>query len=415
MQRKQKIFLSAAVLPLALAVSQVNAQSIDDKVNDLEQELKALKASLAKPGVEIKKGTTFNYGGYIKADFMFTEYDAGNVTGISDNLYVPSTVPVGNGDGDVRFHSDVKKSRLWFKTATQTDAGVIRSHIEMDFLSGGGDERISNSTNSRVRHAYFAWDYNKDSSLLVGQTWSTFFNVGALPESVEFIGTTAGTVFVRQNQIRLTKKSGSNSWMFALENPSTSLNDGGGGIDNNNYDDNVVPDLIARYNGKSGDLSYSAAAMVREIAYRDGANDDSAYAGALSLSGKWMLGKDDIKFMLSYGTLGRYLALNAYRDGAIEADGDIDLNNQLGGFVAYRHWWSDKLRSTVAYAMSSTDNSDSVAGTTTESTDNQLVNLMYSPTKKLTLGAELLFANRETEAGDDGKLTRLMFSSKYVF
>jgi hypothetical protein len=40
---------------------------------------------------------------------------------------------------------------------------------------------------------------------------------------------------------------------------------------------------------------------------------------------------------------------------------------------------------------------------------------MYSPTKKLTFGAEYLIAEREVESGDDGDLTRLQFTSKWAF
>jgi len=141
---------------------------------------------------------------------MYDDYQDGPTPGasIASRILVPSLIPVGNSDSSegATFNSDVVTSRFNFKTTTDTSVGKLTSFIELDFLSGGGDERVSNSTNSRIRHAFFSWDYAKDSSLLIGQTWSTFFNVGVLPESVDFIGPTSGAIFNRQAMIRWTGK-----------------------------------------------------------------------------------------------------------------------------------------------------------------------------------------------------------------
>ena len=119
--------------------------------------------------------------------------------------------------------------------------------------------------------------------------------------------------------------------------------------------------------------------------------------------------------MLSNGNLGRYIALNAYRDGGIKADGSIDLNTVTGGFVAYKHNWSEKLRSTAMYAFSDADNSSAITSDITKSVNNINVNLMYSPAPKLTFGAEYQVANLETESGADGDLSRIQFTSKWAF
>ena len=50
-----------------------------------------------------------------------------------------------------------------FTTKTNTDAGAISTRIELDFVLSGADdvdERISNSWDSRLRHAFVKWDYN---------------------------------------------------------------------------------------------------------------------------------------------------------------------------------------------------------------------------------------------------------------
>ena len=374
--------------------------------------------------------TQYSFGGFVKADAIFSQYSdqqrAGNV---GDDFIVPSTTAVGDGSnkGDVVFDSHARTSRLFFKTATQTDAGEIKTHVEMDF-NAANDERLTNQSSSGLRHAFISWKNSDTSSILAGQTWSTFFNPAALPESADFVGTTSGTIFARQTQIRYTQDVGNGKVMFSAENPSVSLYDGGSGYqyngkdnkDNNKVDDSGMPDLVGRFDGKAGALNYSAAAMVRQINYNDRANDkdDSQFGMGLTVSGKYAFSNgDDFKFMLSHGQLGRYIALNAFRDGTVEADGDIDLITSMGGFMAYRHMWSDKLRSTISYAYSEADNPDSLSASNavTKSVSNANINLMYSPTKNLTFGGEYILAEREVESGADGDLNRLHLTTKWVF
>jgi len=374
-------------------------------------------ATLAAPTMA---ETTFKYGGFIKFDAIFSQYsDKARAGNVGDDFLVPSTIGSGNGaaEGDRVFDSNAKFSRLNFTTMTDTEAGKVKSFIEMDF-NGSNDERLTNQASNGLRHALFSLTAEDGSSILTGQTWSTFFNTGALPEAVDFVGPTSGSIFVRQPQVRYTMPMAGGKFMVAAENPSSGFNDdrGAATVDNNNIDNATLPDLIARFDSKAAGLNYSAALMLRQISYNDGTNDESENGFALTFSGKYVLGNgDDLKFMLSNGNLGRYIALNAYRDGGIKADGSIDLNTVTGGFVAYKHNWSEKLRSTAMYAFSDADNSSAITSDITKSVNNINVNLMYSPAPKLTFGAEYQVANLETESGADGDLSRIQFTSKWAF
>lgn len=423
---KSRLALAIGSCLLASSAFTFADSATDERLKKLEAELKALREQVASEkktqqtkGVEIKKGTRFSYGGFIKADAMWSQFsDAQRASvGQGDRFLIPSTIAVGpeSSAGDTVFDSTMQTSRFWLKTVTETENGTITSYIESDFANNA-DERLVNRAANEVRHAFLKWNKG-DSEFLAGQTWGTFFNVGALPESVDFIGPTSGTVFMRQMQARYTKKlGGGSSYMLALENPSTDLDDGGVGFANNNFDDSSIPDIIGRYNGVAGNFSYSVAGVVRDIAYRVGDMDDSAIGAAVSFSGKVKVaGKDNIKFMLSHGNLGRYIALNAFGDGVIEADGDIDLRDVTGGFVSYQHFWNDKARSTFTYATSVADNPDTGSDGLTESVSNFNANILYSPVPKLTIGAEYIYAERETEAGSHGDLTRYQFMTKWVF
>ncbi len=416
--------IGASVMVFALPV--LAESDMQKRVEMLEQELQALKTQLQekeqikfKKGIEIKKGTHFQYGGYVKMDGIWSQQsDQQRSSNVGDDFLVPSTIAVGNGGskGDAVFDSNAKFSRLWFKTQTETNAGLVTSYIETDF-NGSNDERLVNQSVSGLRHAFVNWDYSETDSLLMGQTWSTFFNVGALPETIDFVGPTSGTVFVRQAQARWTHKLGDGaSLMLSAENPSVSMYDAGGGFAANDIDDSSIPDLIARYNGQAGNFSYAIAALAREISYDSGTDSDDEMGLGVSLSGKYVFENgDDLKFMVNHGNLGRYVALNAFRDAAVDIDGRVDLIDVTGGYISYRHHWNEKLRSTFSYAMSSADNSSDILADVTQSVANANINVMYSPTKKLTLGAEFIYAEREVESGLDGDLERLQFMGKWEF
>lgn len=439
MRKHTKHILMAA--GLAVASTPALADAVADKIAELERQIAELKAqvssnseSIVSNSSEIEearpmaKGTTMRYGGYIQLDGIASSYSEGKPSSsLINDFIVPSVIPVepasGNADSYDSFSLHAKSSRFFFTTKTNTDAGAVSTRIELDFmLSPAGDERISNSWNSRLRHAFVNWDYAEGSSLLAGQTWSTFFNVGALPDVFDFVGP-VGTIFNRQPMIRWT----SGPLQLALENPATRLNQFSGGSVSTRLDDaESMPDIVARYNGKAGDLSWSIAGIARELDYEarsDSATEaasDSQFGYGLSLAGKWMLGRDDLRFMVSYGdALGRYLGLNAFNDGYIDAGGDIETIDQWGGFVAYQHYWSDEWRSTFSLSAASADNPDSgdFAGAGSLASDYQTVhaNLSWLPAPKLQIGGELSYGKKELEDGREGDLSRLQFAVKYAF
>ena len=435
--------IAAALLTLGtLSAANVSmAGETEDRIAELERQLAELKSMITSNqeatvvnqqatvanAVEIeearpsKKGTKFQYGGFIQLDMAASSYSEGKPGNkLIEDFLVPSLIPVSDGSGSsydtTNLHA--KTSRLFFTTATDTDAGKISTRIEMDFLLGNsGDERISNSWNSRLRHAFVKWDYDEGKSLLAGQSWSTFFNVSALPNQIDFVGP-VGTLFNRQPQIRWTN----GGLQLAVESPATRLNWDVDGSLSTAFDDfhEGIPDLVARYNGKAGGLSWSAAGIVRELSYDDGTADDSQMAYGLSLSGKWMLGKDDIRFMFNYGDgLGRYLGLNAFNDGYVGTDGDIETIDQLGAFVSYQHFWSSQWSSSFSLSMSQADNpgqSDfSPTNSLAESYQSAHASLWYMPAPKYSMGGELIYATKEMEDGRDGDLSRLQFAVKYAF
>ena len=139
--------------------------------------------------------TSLSIGGYIKADLF---YDVDEDLGDSFAASAISPDVPGAVDSDGTFRAHAKQSRLWFKTSTPTEMGDLKTHLEGDFLGAGGNEKFSNSTTFRLRHAY-----GQLGGLLVGQTWTNFMSLHSYADTVDFFGP-AGMPFVRQVQLRYT-------------------------------------------------------------------------------------------------------------------------------------------------------------------------------------------------------------------
>lgn len=356
--------------------------------------------------------TDVSFSGYIKADAMFSSYGNGTLgsANLGRDFYVPSLTPVGSTEEDTQFDSHMKQTRFRFTTNTDlSNNQKITGVIEFDFqATPNGNERISNSYEPRVRHAFI-----KYQNWTIGQTWSTFQDVGALPESVDFIGTTDGTIFDRQVMIRYRHKN----FEFALENPETTVTPFGGGA-RIVTDDNSLPDAVVRYTHKSDWGHIALAGLFRQLSYIDGdAIDTTESSYGVSLTGKILLGKDDLRFMLNTGRgLGRYIGLNTANGAVLDANGELQAIDSSGISIAYRHIWSEQWRSSVMYSAFAADNDTALTGTAvTKTTYSTRVNLMYSPSKELTFGGELSYAKREIESGLEGDFNRLQFTAKYAF
>ena len=355
---------------------------------------------------------SYKFGGYIKTDVMYSDFGGGSVASGSAgrDFYIPAVVPVGT-DGESYLDFGIKESRINFRSTHNLDNGAkLGTFMEFDMmLSGQGDERISNSYAPRIRHAFFTYN-----NWLVGQTWMTFFNVGALPENLDFVGPAESTVFGRQAMIRYTN----GPWQLAFENPESTITPGtsGGRVV---ADDSKIPDVVLRYNLKRDWGTLTAAGMLRQLAC-DGCVagvDDTATGFAVSLSGKFVFGnKDDFRWMASTGNMGRYIGLNISNGAVVDPNGNLETIDQTGVFGSYRHLWNDKWRSNLTYGFLSVDNDTDLTGLgATKKMSSWHANIIYSPQPKLDFGAEFIYVDRKLESGADGDLTRLQFSAKYAF
>lgn len=362
-------------------------------------------------------GTRFSYGGFIKLDAMITDTTDGEIAdgSVGRMFYLPSSIPVGGADEAQDTDMGAQFSRFWFSADAETEGGnKLKGYLEFDLFGGGsinGNEIATNTYGVTVRHAYVTFN-----NWLAGETWSNFQDVASLPDAVDFIGPTEGSVFVRQAQVRYTK----GPWSFSIENPETTVTPYRNVGARISSDDNLMPDLTARWQKKGDWGHFSVAALAREFKYENPATgiDDSAFGGGVSVAGRYNIGKnDDLRYMATYGRgLGRYLGLGIASDTVLDSGGNLEPLDGYGGFAAWRHAFSPKFRSNVFYSFARFDNDQALTGLgVTESVQSFHLNFIYSPLPKVDVGAELIWAERALESGAEGELRRLHTHVKYSF
>lgn len=365
--------------------------------------------------------TSVGLGGYVKMDTLINSVSAGRDK-LGNQILLFSEIPVDDKSKEhnqVTFHA--KETRLWFKSFTPTDWGDLNTYLEMDFF---GDAATYNY-NPRLRHGYGTL-----GNFLGGQTWTTFLNVAALPESLDVVGVSAGAITnFRQPMIRWTEPFSWNTFpmefQLALESPRSrvwvpSTLEGKNEPSFISTDDNVYPDIIARLNLNPDWGSLSLATLVRQIRYTQPATEfqQDHWGAAVNLAGKInTIGLDNIRFMLHYGNgEGRYVATqNTFGDAALSPAGDMNLIKTYGGMLSYQRWWSKQWRSNLIYGFSGSDQPNYVNSELTRQVQSFQANLLWSPVKEAMMGVEYIFANRKLIDHREGALHRVQLSARYNF
>ncbi len=372
-----------------------------------------IQATTVTPGAA--PGTTFKFGGFIKADFLATQTGDGQLADDATGraLYLPGQTPVHGAGGsgqrsDVDYNAHAKFSRFNLGVDHVTESGdKAGALVEMDFFGNSlGNQTATNTYGVTLRHAYMYWN-----NWLAGQTWSNFMDAASLPEAVDFVGPTDGVLFVRQAQIRYTN----GGFSVALENPETTL------IGLGNSDRGSLPDLTLRYGWKGDWGTFGVAGLLRQLKVDNNTTgaDATKAAGGLTLGGKWVMGgSDTLHYQLTGGEgISRYVGLGITADSAYDAIRDeLNPTGVVAGYVGWRHAFSPKLRTNLIYARSDYDNESAITGNlVTKSVQSIRGNVFYTPMPKVDVGAELMYGVREIENGNKGDIRRVQFTTKYSF
>jgi hypothetical protein len=337
---------------------------------------------------------TVKLGGYIKVDLIH-DFDEIGSTDSFDPRTIPTDDEVDPGT-NTRMHA--RQTRLNLDVRGPTDIGPLRMFVEGDFFGDGNAFRL--------RHAY-----GQVAGVLGGQTWSTFMDEDAMPETLDFESPIAFPL-VRQAMIRYTHDLCDGSYAaIALEDPASKVI----APPVAGETEEATPDLTGRLRWKHG-LGHTQLGLFAGTAryVPDTAPDQTVFLWGLNVSTKLDVCEHDHAFVqLTYGP-----GVGRYRGGitaAPDASGDLEAVTVFGAMVGYEHHWCDELRSTVSYSWGKGDLPDGVPADTSEILEYLAANVIWQFCDRAWFGIEYLYGSNETFDGARGEAHRLQASIRFDF
>lgn len=414
-------FISTCATVLAIAgIGATSSLANANEINEVRQQIKALQARLdqmadtkVKAATEnpilATSGTSFNLSGFVQLDAI---QDVRGNQGAE--VYMDGLPLAGTGAGERKNTTtfSIRTSRLNLQTAFPVADTTVKTRFEFDFFTSDGSETYTNSTRPRVRHLY-----GEVGNWLVGQTWSTFMDLGSLPDLLEFAGP-SGQSFIRQQMIRYTLPLGHGSNLaIAVENPESDTRDANGRatpLDRG-------PDLAANWTIVRDWGHVSLRGLVRPLRADDGTGRNQAsatgwvagFAGAYKLSSSSSL---IYQFNAGKGA-GRYI-MGANPSGAYAASpAELSAQRSAGGFIGLQHGWANQARSTIVLSGTENDNEGGFGSTSSlnKRTREVHANYIWNPYKQVDVGLEYIWGFREQEDGQKGYVSRLQASARVSF
>ena len=359
--------------------------------------LESLPGAMRLPGTN----AVLRWGGYVKTSIV-QNFDP---LAINDRFIVGS-IPATDVQGiEEETEITVSQSRVNLDLREPTSVGLVRAFVEGDFDADGDTFRL--------RHAF-----GQRGSVLAGKTWSGFVDTTASPEEIDFEGLN-GRINVRQAQVRFQPGIGRKYEMvMSLEDPNPRVTNGNGV--------SQMPDFVTSGRVNFGDdIHLRLALLLRQVRaqWEVDNNVEKEFGWGASVSGRidtrWPDARDNVLFQLNVGQgFGRYvndLSSVGDFDGIFSPDGDLELIDVVSGYISAQHWWRRTMRSNFTLGYVEIDAPGFVEDDFYKRTFRASANLLWSPTPRIDVGAELLWGRRENEDGSDGDATQAQLAVKYLF
>lgn len=339
-----------------------------------------------------------------------------NTVGWANSLFVQPLDRSAAGGRHGQTYATARGSRfgLLASTPTGTNLGPLTAKVEADF-DGRNDLGGETQTSVRLREAYV-----KIGGLLAGQTWSTFVDLRAIPELVEW-NSTGIVPTIRQAMLRYGLPLGERGRVeFAVENSI-----GNSWTRPPNADFDTSYDLVARYDQDTDWGHFSLRGVTMQ--YDNERHDRRGYG--LAASARVNLGARDSIVLLAAGGegIGRYMYNGLVQQAVDSADG-LRLWKGRGVHLGYTHKWTDALRSTAAFAWTRFSRDDeanaaqlaAVGGPLSDFAPNRslrqlFLNTFWNPYRNVDVAIDYTFGERETFQHDKGTISRVSAMMRYRF
>lgn len=367
--------------------------------------LAALLLAAPAMAMDVPTGTDTKLKVYGKV-WATAEYFLNASQGLHSDPYDTGQIKDARG-ADKQLLLSARLTRFGFQTVTpSSNMGDITAKLETDFKGAGNTLRL--------RHGFLT-----AGNWLVGQTWSTWFDLDAGADTVDFAGPIGAAPF-DQSRVAMVRYTfpinKQNSLTFAIEQ-NAGKGDGSTGGDSA---DGRYPNVVGVYKfaGDWGHVAFSAVAQ----SFASFKNENSGATVAVPTStpevryNKWSMNwqvsgnvniaKDNLYYSVYTGSgAGPYGTGTQNTQFFNSATKDIELLKATGVMVGYTHQWTDAVRSNIVLSgvKFKEDQPFTVTSPSTAKTYNDLfINTFVAITKSLDFGVEYVYQN--AKAFDSGWL-----------
>lgn len=342
--------------------------------------------------------TQFSIYGFGRTTLFWDDQDLNR-----SDLFVPANINM-NGVKNPNFFIGSKQTRIGFDIKHILGEETLRIKIEGDFHNDATD---ANGI-FRMRHAYANY-----RSVLVGMTWSNFFDEEVNPITVDFEGPNSSTL-ARTPQIRFSTYKSKNVLSVSLENPTESITVGGPVV----VLPERFPDVIAGYrvNGNFGFVKI--AALVRELRYQSDQPRSLVGYGVTIMTSIKAGDKDKLKFQGVTGTgVARYIqgASGLNYDAIYDGTNELQTLQIHGSNISFQHHWKENMHSSLTAGWLLAADNTNLGPNNFKTGYYASANMFWDPVKHLTFGWEVVGGERLNMDKAKGSAVRLSMNATYTF
>ena len=360
-----------------------------------------------KAAVRTIPGTDTQYliGGYLQLDGIATRKKQ---DGDEQDTFFVSATPFGPADADYRL--SVRQSQINWLSRTPISAGHLWTRLEANLFP------LDGKTAPTLNQLFV----RLDDWVIVGKTYSTFMDDGALPTTLDYNGP-SGVTFVRQWLARGSIPFGS-GWAFQASVEESQADLTGGGALVSVRSSARRPDLAARLRWEGDPGHVQLAGLSRSIDVMTetpfGTIDRHVNGTGVSLSGSLnMFGEDTLLWQAVTGKgVGRYFNDPLSSTGvALGTNGRLDLLRSSGVTFYHQHKWAPDWMTVAGASTLWTSEDDQVR----RSDELRRVvyasaNLLHRLTPTLIVGGEVLWGEATQVGGASATNLRLQLSVRYL-
>lgn len=362
----------------------------------------SLKGFLKIPGTE----TMMKVGGYAKLDLIYDTKPIGTF-----DYFVTSAIPTSGPQTQygTEFTAQAKQTRLNVDLRRDTEVGPARLFVEADWFGNASFNFQPGSYQLRLRHAFGQLD-----NVAAGYSFNAFMDNDALPDTLDFEGPGAAPYLLDASARYTWKLDKNTSVSLSAEAPQSEITapEGGG--------KSTAPDITlrARYAVDAGHVQL--AGVWRRLGWNSGTGTNDYTNGyGLMLAGSLKTVGDD--YAVAGGVWGKGIAryvsdiTASGLDAVVDPNGNLQALEEYGGYAAYTHYWTPKLRSTAVVDYLGMSNKSYQSPTSFTNSQYYSANLIWNPWGSLNVGAEVLYGRYRTFDGFSANDTRFQMSIQYDF